>query len=98
MRERVNLPVADGCDRGQHHIEAVKPRPAFNVVKPRGSQKGKHRQSDDNNPQIAQATHVEGVILKQKPFVEAKGFGCSTFPIFWVRYRYPQPAARATAR
>ncbi len=45
----MHLTVADSGDRGQHHVEAIEPRPALKEVKSDYADQDKSDQSPEND-------------------------------------------------
>src|SRR5215468_5423922 len=57
MRERMRLLIANRRQRRDDHVEAVKPRPALDVVKPRRSHGDHKKQSTRKKTKVAKSPH-----------------------------------------
>src|SRR5271165_7149851 len=53
----MKLAITDGCDGGQHHVEAIEPRPTFHVVEAKHSNEHERDQAEEENLQIEQGFH-----------------------------------------
>ena len=57
VRKRMDLAVSDGGDGGQHHVEAVEPRPAFDEVESGDADEDQCQQREEEDLQIEQGLH-----------------------------------------
>ena len=59
----MNLLIANGGERGDHHIEAIKPAPVLNVVKAHRARGGEQQQGDNDDLEQAKALQVQAELL-----------------------------------
>ena len=60
----MNLLITNGGERGDHHIEAIKPAPVLNVVKAHRPRGGEQQQGDNDDLKQAKALQVQAELLK----------------------------------
>src|SRR5262249_18710743 len=60
VRKRMHLLVADGAQRDDHHVKAVKPAPAFDEMKSHGAGRGEQEQGQGKDFYQAEAMQVQG--------------------------------------
>ena len=53
----MDLAISDGGDGGQHHVEAVEPRPAFDEMEARDADEDQCQQREEEDLQIEQGLH-----------------------------------------
>src|SRR5690348_4223766 len=63
----MNFLIADGRKRGDDHIKAIEPRPAFDVMKSRHADERQHTQRDCDEFKVAEDFHEELSALSFQP-------------------------------
>src|SRR5215813_912994 len=67
MRELMDFLVADGAEGDHHHVKAVEPAPAFDVVKAYRPQDGEEEKAGGERRQQAEGMQVESAVPGRRP-------------------------------
>jgi hypothetical protein len=80
----MHLSIADGGDSGQHHVEAVEPRPAFEEMESGHADEDQRHQRQEDDLQVEKGPHLAIVATGSRKRNEA-----THSAEVWVRSKIP---------